>query len=459
MYKDSERSGVQIRRKNITAILFILFLEFLFIIINQFLLGIVDEGRFEKTSFKIESFFLIQMIFFIVLNCSIYMFYRKYLKKDLTNKLEILEKYLNDEQKYIKNYLTEEKWSIILLEIIDRWQSKNIKELDREREILNQILAIVEHSILVFNSTFELILKNDSLNFLFKRDKGFYYEIFEDDELKRIIKEFGGKKKADRFDIYLKRLRKSFEVTIKITKDKHIMLIKDTTHNKAVIDVQKKFVSNVSHELKTPLTNIKGYLIALEDVSDQLKPQFMSIIKSNVEKMENIVSDFLSITKIESSNIINKERVKFKKIKDELEEILRERIEKTQAKINYELNLLNREDELNIDFDKILMILKNLVENALIYKRDVIPQIDISIIETKNRYKFGVKDNGVGIPANKLDKIFERFYRVDKARTSNRAGTGLGLAIVKEIIERYNGEIEVKSKENKGTLFIFTILK
>ena len=138
---------------------------------------------------------------------------------------------------------------------------------------------------------------------------------------------------------------------------------------------------------------------------------------------------------------------------------LNERIKTSGANITYNLNLLNKENELKIDFEKILTILKNLVENAIIYRGNTTPEIEISIIETKNRYKIGVKDNGVGIAPEEVEKIFERFYRVDKARTSNKAGTGLGLSIVKELVERCGGKVDVISKEGKGTIFIFTILK
>ncbi|MGL4424790.1 MAG: sensor histidine kinase, partial [Cetobacterium sp.] len=138
---------------------------------------------------------------------------------------------------------------------------------------------------------------------------------------------------------------------------------------------------------------------------------------------------------------------------------LNERIKSSGVNIIYNLNLLNKNSEVKLDFEKVLTILKNLVENAIIYGGQINPEVEISIIETKSRYKIGVKDNGIGIGAEEVEKIFERFYRVDKARTSNKAGTGLGLSIVKELVEKCGGKIDVISKEGKGTIFIFTILK
>ena len=215
----------------------------------------------------------------------------------------------------------------------------------------------------------------------------------------------------------------------------------------------------MSHELKTPLTNIKGYVIALEDAPEPLRIQFLKTIKNNIDKLENIIIDFLNISKIESSNIVNIERVPIARLKGELHATLNERIKTGEVTITYSLTLLSKEKELRIDFEKVLTILKNLVENAIIYRGSLKPEIEISIIETKSMYKIGVKDNGIGIAPDDIGKIFERFYRVDKARTSNKAGTGLGLSIVKELVERCGGKIDVISKEGKGSIFIFTILK
>lgn len=453
MYKNCKRSWLQIRGKDIKPIIFIIFLEILSIFINQFsVIMIKDENR------EIGYFFVVQLIFFIFFNFFLYIFYKKFL--DLNKKINIFQDYLNKDERYKISYLKNEVWSIRLLEIIEEWKLKNLSSLNEERKRFNQLLMALDSSVSLFDREFNLIVKNDSLNFLFKNGEGDYIKIFKYRDIIEVIDSFRLQNKDIIKEIYVDEIGRYLEIKIKNIKDGNIVIVKDITHNKAVIDVQKRFVSNVGHELKTPLTNIKGYLIAFEEASDEeIKSQFMSTIKNNIEKLENIISDFLNITKIESLNIVRAENIKFERLKNELEEILKERIERTDATITYNLNLLNREEELYIDYDKILMVLKNLVENGLIYKRDIPPQIEISIIETKNRYKFGVKDNGLGIPKNKFEKIFERFYRVDKARTSNKAGTGLGLAIVKEIIERYNGKVEVISEEGKGSLFIFTILK
>ncbi|MGL5573026.1 MAG: sensor histidine kinase, partial [Cetobacterium sp.] len=307
----------------------------------------------------------------------------------------------------------------------------------------------------------QLIIKNSRFNYLYEKDKLNYLNLIKDIEIIDIVKKSVREKQNQKSEVYILRLKRYFSVNVKFLDQdqRYLLSIKDITQTKGMIEVQKTFISNVSHELKTPLTNIKGYVIALEDAPEPLKIQFIKTIKNNIDKLENIISDFLNISKIESSNIVNIEKVPVARLKTELHAILNERIKTSEANITYSLNLLNKDGELKIDFEKVLTILKNLVENAIIYRGDLRPEIEISIIETKSMYKIGVKDNGVGISPEDVEKIFERFYRVDKARTSNKAGTGLGLSIVKELVERCGGKVDVISKEGKGTIFIFTILK
>ncbi|MGL5190669.1 MAG: sensor histidine kinase, partial [Cetobacterium sp.] len=307
----------------------------------------------------------------------------------------------------------------------------------------------------------QLIIKNSRFNYLYEKDKLNYLNLIKDIEIIDIVKKSVREKQNQKSEVYILRLKRYFSVSVKFLDQdqRYLLSIKDITQTKGMIEVQKTFISNVSHELKTPLTNIKGYVIALEDAPEPLKIQFIKTIKNNIDKLENIIADFLNISKIESSNIVNIEKIPVARLKAELHAILNERIKTSEANITYSLNLLNKEGELKIDFEKVLTILKNLVENAIIYRGDLKPEIEISIIETKSMYKIGVKDNGVGIASDDVEKIFERFYRVDKARTSNKAGTGLGLSIVKELVERCGGKVDVISKEGKGTIFIFTILK
>lgn len=405
-----------------------------------------------------------ELLFFTFLNFIIHAFYKKYLKRDLYRKIEVIEDFLKEKGNGENLYFEKDPWILNLWDIVQKWQKQNLENivnLNREKRILHQIITSIDSSICLFDENLQLIIKNSRFNYLYEKDKLNYLNLIKDIEIIDIVKKSVREKQNQKSEVYILRLKRYFSVNVKFLDQdqRYLLSIKDITQTKGMIEVQKTFISNVSHELKTPLTNIKGYVIALEDAPEPLKIQFIKTIKNNIDKLENIISDFLNISKIESSNIVNIEKVPVARLKTELHAILNERIKTSEANITYSLNLLNKDGELKIDFEKILTILKNLVENAIIYRGDLRPEIEISIIETKSMYKIGVKDNGVGISPEDVEKIFERFYRVDKARTSNKAGTGLGLSIVKELVERCGGKVDVISKEGKGTIFIFTILK
>lgn len=420
--------------------------------------------NYGDTLKMLKIILVVELLFFTFLNFIIHVFYKKYLKRDLYRKIEVIEDFLKEKGNGENLYFEKDPWILNLWSIVQKWQKQNLENivnLNREKRILHQIITSMDSSICLFDENLQLIIKNSRFNYLYEKDKLNYLNLIKDIEIIDIVKKSVREKQNQKSEVYILRLKKYFSVNVKFLDQdqRYLLSIKDITQTKSMIEVQKTFISNVSHELKTPLTNIKGYVIALEDAPEPLKIQFIKIIKNNIDKLENIISDFLNISKIESSNIVNIEKVPVARLKTELQAILNERIKISEANITYSLNLLNKDGELKIDFEKVLTILKNLVENAIIYRGDLRPEIEISIIETKSMYKIGVKDNGVGISSEDVEKIFERFYRVDKARTSNKAGTGLGLSIVKELVERCGGKVDVISKEGKGTIFIFTILK
>lgn len=420
--------------------------------------------NYGDTLRMLKIILIAELLFFTFLNFTIHAFYKKYLKRDLYRKIEVIEDFLKEKGNGENLYFEKDPWILNLWDIVQKWQKQNLENivsLNREKRILHQIITSIDSSICLFDEKLQLIIKNSRFNYLYEKDKLSYLNLIKDMEIIDVIKKATREKQNQKAEVYILRLKRYFSVNVKYLEqdERYLLSVKDITQTKGMIEVQKTFISNVSHELKTPLTNIKGYVIALEDAPDPLRGQFIKTIRNNIDKLENIIIDFLNISKIESSNIVNIEKIPVNRLKTELHAILNERIKTSGANITYNLNLLNKENELKIDFEKILTILKNLVENAIIYRGNTTPEIEISIIETKNRYKIGVKDNGVGIAPEEVEKIFERFYRVDKARTSNKAGTGLGLSIVKELVERCGGKVDVISKEGKGTIFIFTILK
>lgn len=420
--------------------------------------------RYAETMNQLREIILYQVLFFLFLNIMIHLFYKNYLKRDLYRKIEKIEKFLENGEGSKDIYLGGDKWLLKFWTVVKKWQNENlenIRRLDVEKRILNTIISRVDIAIVLMNENLEFILKNEKLQYLFEENKNSCVEGIKYIEIIKLIKHSQEKHGDLKEEIYIPSLKKYFLVDIKLLElnRQYLLTIKDITSSKELLEVQKKFISNVSHELKTPLTNIKGYLIALEDAPETLRANFFKTIMNNIEKLENIIGDFLNISKIESSNIINIVQIPIDRLKNTLSEALSGIINKKSAEITYNVNIKDSKGYINVDFEKIIPILKNLVENAIIYNKSQIPTIEISIFETPGFYKFIVKDNGMGIPQSDLDKIFDRFFRVDKARTSNVAGTGLGLAIVNELVKKCGGTISVISKEGEGSSFIFTILK
>lgn len=421
-------------------------------------------SEYSKELLQIREFLLVQIVLFLILNYVIHFFYKNYIKRDFYTKIKRMRKFLESGEMEKINYSKDEYWLFEFWDILKEWQGKNLKnisKLEKERRILSEVLHSVDLFIGLLDSEGKFIVKNTSLKYVVDPYEEKYLEAIKYLELITPIKNGLVNKKEYREDIYIQSLKKYFLFTMKYLEfsNRFIITIKDITSTREAVEVQKTFINNVSHELKTPLTNIKGYLIALEDAPEVMRKKFLNTIKTNVERLENIVLDFLNISKIENSNLVNISQVAVEKIKKELLEILSGKINEKGAKVDFLFNLTDGRDYLKVDSEKIFMILKNLIENGIIYNKNSEPEVIIKVDEKGDRYNISVEDNGIGIPIYEQDKIFERFYRIDKARTSNLGGTGLGLSIVKTLIEKCGGGLVIDSIEGKGTIFSFYILK
>ncbi len=405
-----------------------------------------------------------QIFFFIILNIAIYICYRNYLKRDLYQKIESMREALESGDEIKTIYSKGDVWLVKFWKVVRDWQKenlKNIKKLNEEKTRLKRVISAVDMSIILVDEETKIKMKNNALGYLYAEGKlETIYQKVKYIEILNVIGKGLKNRENIKEEVFISQLKKYLLVTIKYLefKKEFLITIKDITRSRELAEVQKNFIANVSHELKTPLTNIKGYLIALEDAPAELQKNFLEIIRNNVEKLENITMDFLNISKIESSKIINLAPVPFERVKDEIEKILNGKVKKLGAVIEYKAELKDENNYMNIDFEKTVTVLKNLIENGMIYNTGK-PHIKVFIKEEADRYRITVKDNGIGIPDSEKDNIFERFYRVDKARTSNVAGTGLGLSIVKETVDMCGGKIEVHSNEGEGSEFIFTLLK
>ncbi|MFS0615358.1 cell wall metabolism sensor histidine kinase WalK [Lederbergia ruris] len=236
-----------------------------------------------------------------------------------------------------------------------------------------------------------------------------------------------------------------------------IVVLHDVTEQEKLDRERREFVSNVSHELRTPLTTMRSYLEALSDGAikdDELGPRFLDVTRNETERMIRLVNDLLDLSRMDSRNFtINPGWVNFISF---LNQII-DRFEMTKERYVYFKRLLPKESVyVEIDEDKLTQVIDNIISNALKYSPEG-GTITFRVKLLDDHIEVSISDQGIGIPKDNLNKVFERFYRVDRARTRQLGGTGLGLAIAKEIIGVHGGDIWAKSQEGKGTTIIFTL--
>lgn len=236
-----------------------------------------------------------------------------------------------------------------------------------------------------------------------------------------------------------------------------IMMVRNVTENVKLDNMRKEFVANVSHELKTPLTSIKGYSETIMNggLTEDEVIKFSSVINQEANRMDRLVADLLQLSRFDYK------KVSWKKIMFDVDELAQNVCEKMKFSAkeknhNLECIVTVKPPKVYADRDAIEQVIMNIVSNSIKYTPDG-GQIKVYVGSINNNAYLKVIDNGIGIPQKDLSRIFERFYRVDKARSRTMGGTGLGLSIVKEIIEGNNGTIELKSEVNKGTQVIITL--
>lgn len=233
-----------------------------------------------------------------------------------------------------------------------------------------------------------------------------------------------------------------------------VAVVQDITDIKKLENIRSQFVANVSHELKTPLTSIKGFSETLRYVDDaENKNKFLDIIDDEVNRLSRLINDILTLSHIENDKKDKKEKVDINSIIEDVSYLMKNAAKKKDIDINVQTSSL---PIIYGDKDRFKQMIINLVDNAIKYS-DNGGKINIVTKLQKKKCVIWVQDHGVGISKEHQERLFERFYRVDKARSRSQGGTGLGLAIVKHIVMKFNGEIKVESEVLKGSKFIVEI--
>lgn len=236
-----------------------------------------------------------------------------------------------------------------------------------------------------------------------------------------------------------------------------MVVIQDITEHVKLDNMRREFVADVSHELKTPITSIKGYSETLLDgtYDRETEEHFLNVINENADRMEKLVQDLLTLSKFDNNKANNKpgefdlgELAKSCKEKFDIEIKKKKQTVQCYVTANVPLVFANK--------DGIERVILNILSNSIKYTPEG-GKIDIYVGYVHNDAYIKIKDTGIGIPDEDINRVFERFYRVDKARSRQLGGTGLGLSIAKEIMEKNNGSINIKSKINEGTEVIIKI--
>ena len=243
-----------------------------------------------------------------------------------------------------------------------------------------------------------------------------------------------------------------------------VCVLHDVTSQQKEEQERKEFVSNVSHELRTPLTSVKSYVEALSDGAWQDKeiaPQFLKVVQDETERMIRMINDLLSLSRMDAGTTkLNLEYVNinelFNYILNRFDMIIKKEEDPKKKKYTIERFFTKKDLWVEIDIDKFTQVIDNIMNNAIKYSPDG-GVITARLLETHNHVIMSISDQGLGIPRKDLSHIFDRFFRVDKARSRKQGGTGLGLAISKEVVNMLGGQIWVDSVEGKGSTFYISL--
>lgn len=326
-------------------------------------------------------------------------------------------------------------------------------EVIRQKDELNTIIKAIQDGLVAFDTTGKVLVANRGFCNVISNDDILdknIYEITDIESLRDIFKEVLSSGSSFTKEICIDKRHFICSANFIQTKKEIVLLFHDITEFKKLEQLKKDFVVNVSHELRTPLTAIKGFIETLEDELQGSFNHYIDIIKRHTNRLINIVQDLLLLSELEQPNTkLIKTSVDLNIIIDNVLKIFEQKLKEKNLQI--QVSYKSHYPKLVVDIFKMEQVFINLIDNAIKYSDSGTIEINCSYDE--NYAYVSVKDNGIGISKEDQERVFERFYIVDKSRSKKFGGTGLGLSIVKHIILLHNGEITVESEKGKGTTF------
>ncbi len=342
---------------------------------------------------------------------------------------------------------------------------ENLNEVSRQKNQIETILLHMTDGIIAFNMEGKIILVNPAATRLLRimPEEETFEKIFEklniEINMEKIIYLDNWTSSEERvtlgdtnINLFFAPLKNENETPAGV-----MVVIQDITEHVKLDNMRKEFVADVSHELKTPITSIMGYADTLleGEYDKQTQDKFLSVIASEARRMAKLVTDLLALSRFDN-NQIKQEKEEF-----DLGELVKKCQERVQPQIKQKRHQVECFVTANVppvyaDKDGISRVILNVLTNSIKYTGEE-GHIKIYVGFVYNDAYIKVIDNGLGIPEEDLSRIFERFYRVDKARTREMGGTGLGLSIAKEILDRNGGSIDIKSEQGQGTEVVIRI--
>lgn len=361
-----------------------------------------------------------------------------------------------------------ESFNIMSLELdkrIDELKESNMTNYAILKSMINGVIAVDNDlNIMFINKAAQNMFKIDEKAFKSKN----VIEAFEHHPLNEVFDPnfsvYGDIKK----EMTLQNPSRVYKILSNVIRDKDhtqsnmgvLLSFIDITQMRQLENMRKDFVANVSHELKTPLTSIQGFIETLKEGAAEdkvIRDKFIDIIDIEANRLKQLIDDILVLSDIEKSGGVQPlSDVNLLEVVAEINNMMSLIANKKQIEVNYHMPEQMSLVRGNKVWLKQMMI--NLVDNGIKYTSEG-GRVDVHILEKPTVFQIEVRDNGIGIAEEHLDRLFERFYRVDKARSKKAGGTGLGLAIVKHIVISMGGTIQVESKVDEGTSFKINIPK
>ncbi len=334
--------------------------------------------------------------------------------------------------------------------------------LTEEREEIKTILSSMTESLVVLDDKGRIVLANDNFKNIVGESASiiedkYYWQVVQNSNFVDLVKQTNLTNTQQSYEIGFKdKIYLANANVVTKTREKRIVVVlHDITDFKKLAQVKSDFVANVSHELKTPLTSIKGYAETLSEETGRKYKKLIEPIERNAERLINIVQDLLTVSELErKEEEVHVEQIDLSVMLANIKKIFAAKMKEKRISLKYEIN----DDTRFIEGDSFLIeqMLVNLIDNAIKYNVEK-GKIGIKSYVSGNNVVIEIEDTGIGIAPEHLPRIFERFYVIDKSRSRRLGGTGLGLSIVKHIVLSHNGKIDVQSEIGKSTKFIITL--